>query len=163
VREGDAPLFVTQRAHRIDPARAARGNEPRRGLYHREQRNGCEGDPGIVRLESVQLRGDEPARRRGHGHARRETDGEQKEHFFHHEPLTPGTFVKAVHITELRVRIDALRAAHALPAYSWTDPTITAGSSVVRAQHILELRTALSEAYAATPAGRQLRPIQRAL
>jgi hypothetical protein len=68
---------------------------------------------------------------------------------FTDDPLAAGTIVKAVHITELRMRIDALRAAHALPAYSWTDPTLTPGSNVVRAQHIVDLRTALSEAYGA--------------
>lgn len=67
---------------------------------------------------------------------------------FTDDPLTSSTFVKVVHITELRGRIDALRAAHALPAYNWTDPTLTLGSSMVRGQHILDLRTALSEAYA---------------
>jgi Tol biopolymer transport system component len=68
---------------------------------------------------------------------------------FTNDPLTSGAMIKAVHITELRVRIDALRAAHTLRAYGWTDPVLTPASSVVRAQHIVDLRTALAEAYAA--------------
>jgi len=68
---------------------------------------------------------------------------------FTDDPLTSATFIKVVHITQLRGRIDALRLAHGLAPYTWTDPTLTAGSTMVRAQHILELRTALSEAYAA--------------
>jgi M6 family metalloprotease-like protein len=69
---------------------------------------------------------------------------------FTDEPLTPGTRVRAIHITELRARIDELRAAHGLPAYNWADPTLVAGSSAVRAQHILDLRTALSQAWTAS-------------
>jgi hypothetical protein len=71
---------------------------------------------------------------------------------FTDDPLTPNTFVKAVHVTELRVRIDALRAAHGLPAYGWTDPTITPQSTVVRAVHILDMRAALAAAYTAAGA-----------
>jgi hypothetical protein len=66
---------------------------------------------------------------------------------FTDDPLTPGTVVKAVHITELRARIDSLRASHGLPAYGWTDPTITNGSTGILALHILELRGALAQAY----------------
>lgn len=68
---------------------------------------------------------------------------------FTDDPLTSGATIKAVHVTELRVRIDALRAAQTLPAYGWSDPVLTAGSSVVRARHIVDLRTALTEAYVA--------------
>jgi hypothetical protein len=74
-------------------------------------------------------------------------------------PLTSGGFtdallagstpIKALHITELRARIDAIRTNHGLPIYSWTDPTLTSGSMSVRAVHIIELRAALSQAYEA--------------
>lgn len=69
---------------------------------------------------------------------------------FTDDPLTPGTLARAVHITELRARIDAVRAAHGLPAYDWADPTLVVGSSAVLAQHLLDLRTALRQAYTAS-------------
>ena len=54
---------------------------------------------------------------------------------------------QAHHIRELRTRIDALRARVNRSPYAWTDPTLVAGSTVIRAQHILDLRSALSEVY----------------
>ena len=67
---------------------------------------------------------------------------------FTDDPLTAGvTVVRAVHIRELRTRIDALRARVNRSPYAWTDPTLVAGSTVIRAQHILDLRSALSEVY----------------
>jgi hypothetical protein len=72
---------------------------------------------------------------------------------FTDDPLVAGTtVVKAIHITELRSRINAVRAARGLPAYSFTDPTLTAGTTVINGVHVGELRTAISEAY--TAAGR---------
>lgn len=69
---------------------------------------------------------------------------------FTDEPLTAGvTLVKVVHVTELRARIDAARAARGLGAYPYTDSTLTAGSTVIKAVHIIDLRTALDQAYAA--------------
>jgi glucose/arabinose dehydrogenase len=59
------------------------------------------------------------------------------------------TVVKAVHITELRARIDTLRTRAGLSPFPWTDPTLTAGSTVVRAIHLTDMRTALNEVYAA--------------
>ena len=65
-------------------------------------------------------------------------------------PLLPGTTpVRAVHFTELRTRIDALRNATGLARFSWTDPVLRAGVTRVRLVHLLELRAALTEAYAA--------------
>ena len=70
---------------------------------------------------------------------------------FTDDPLQPGvTPVKAVHFTELRTRIDALRRAAGLLRFSWTDPVLRAGVTRVRRVHLLELRSALAEAYAAT-------------
>jgi len=59
------------------------------------------------------------------------------------------TMIKAVHINELRSRIDAVRIAHGLAAYAYTDPALTPGSTTIKAAHITDLRTALSQAYAA--------------
>ena len=69
---------------------------------------------------------------------------------FTDDPLQPGvTPVKAVHFTELRTRIDALRSSVGLTRFSWTDPVLRAGETRVRRVHLLELRAALSEAYGA--------------
>ena len=68
---------------------------------------------------------------------------------FTDEPLTAGvTPVKAVHITELRTRIDVLRVGVGLPTYPWTDASLGPGM-MVRVAHVTELRTALTQAYAA--------------
>ena len=69
---------------------------------------------------------------------------------FTDDPLQRGvTPVKAVHFTELRTRIDALRSAAGLLRFSWTDPVLRAGVTRVRGVHLLELRSALAEAYSA--------------
>jgi hypothetical protein len=69
---------------------------------------------------------------------------------FTDDPLVPqSTPIKAVHITELRSRIDALRIGHGLAAFNWTDGTVTAGATMVRLQHIIDLRTALAAVYTA--------------
>ena len=59
------------------------------------------------------------------------------------------TPVRAVHFTELRTRIDALREAAGLGRFRWTDPVLRAGVTPVRLVHLLELREALAAAYAA--------------
>jgi CSLREA domain-containing protein len=67
---------------------------------------------------------------------------------FTDDPLTVGiTTVKAVHVTELRIRIDAVRIARGLSGYAWTDSSLDPGASFIRAQHIIDLRTALGQAY----------------
>ncbi|HEX8152529.1 MAG TPA: hypothetical protein VF698_05360 [Thermoanaerobaculia bacterium] len=63
---------------------------------------------------------------------------------FTDDPLTPGTPIKLVHITELRAAVNAMRARAGLAALP-ADPTLAAGL-VVRAQHITTLRAALNEA-----------------
>jgi len=64
--------------------------------------------------------------------------------------LTPGvTVVQAVHITELRSRIDAIRARFGLAPFSYTDSTLTPGVTTIKAVHITELRTALGDVYTA--------------
>jgi subtilisin family serine protease len=63
--------------------------------------------------------------------------------------LTPGVHsLRAIHIGELRTRINALRAQYGLSAASWTDATL--GSTVsVKAVHLTEMRTALNAVYSA--------------
>jgi subtilisin family serine protease len=69
---------------------------------------------------------------------------------FTDEVVTAGSItIRAVHVTELRDRIDALRTGLGLALYSWTDPVLAAGSTDIRAVHLQQLRTALGEAYAA--------------
>ena len=69
---------------------------------------------------------------------------------FTDDRLVPGvTPIKAVHFTELRTRIDALRIAAGLPRFAWTDPALQPGMTPVRGVHLLELRAALAEAYRA--------------
>ena len=60
--------------------------------------------------------------------------------------MTP---VKAVHFTELRARIDALRRAVGLQAFSWTDAVLRAGVTQVELLvHLREFREALGATYA---------------
>jgi hypothetical protein len=67
---------------------------------------------------------------------------------FSDDPLTAGVHVmRLTHLTELRARIDALRAARNLPATPWT--AVVAGVSVIRAGDIGEMRTALHAVYLA--------------
>ena len=67
---------------------------------------------------------------------------------FTDDPIVPGvTPVKAVHFTELRTRIDALRSAAGLGRFVWTDPELRTAVTQVRRVHLLELRSALAEAY----------------
>ena len=69
---------------------------------------------------------------------------------FTDHPIVPGvTPVRAVHFTELRTRIDGLRAGAALTRYPWTDRVLRAGVTPVRLVHLAELRTALTDAYRA--------------
>ena len=69
---------------------------------------------------------------------------------FTDDPLAPGvTPVRAVHLLELRARIDALRLRAGLPAFGWTDAQVVPGVTPARALHLTELRSALGGAYAA--------------
>ena len=70
---------------------------------------------------------------------------------FTDHPLVAGeTPVRAVHFTELRTRIDALRTAAGQGRFTWTDPVLQPGVTPVRLVHLLELRSALAAAYAAS-------------
>ncbi len=69
---------------------------------------------------------------------------------FTDDPIRPGaTPVRAIHLAELRTRVDALRRRAALPPFAWMDPVLTAGVTPVRLAHLLDLREALAAAYAA--------------
>ena len=69
---------------------------------------------------------------------------------FTDHPLVPGvTPVKAVHFTELRARIDALRVSAGLGRFLWTDPFLQAGVTRVKLVHLVDLRRALEAAYTA--------------
>lgn len=60
---------------------------------------------------------------------------------FTDDPLVAGaTRVKAVHLTQMRTAVNAVRALAGLPAATWTS------GNVIAATHINELRTALSSA-----------------
>lgn len=65
------------------------------------------------------------------------------------DPLQVGDPIRAVHVTELRERIDILRGTAGLTRFRWTDPTIVRGVTPVRAVHLTELHTALNEVYLA--------------
>jgi hypothetical protein len=50
-----------------------------------------------------------------------------------------------VHVTELRLAVNALRAAAGMGASTFTDPTLS-NTILIRGVHLQELRTALSQA-----------------
>jgi hypothetical protein len=64
---------------------------------------------------------------------------------FTNDPLTAGSAIRSVHVTQLRTAIDAIRAAAGLGPATYTNSPVTAGS-VIRRIHITEMRTALDAA-----------------
>jgi hypothetical protein len=69
---------------------------------------------------------------------------------FTDDPLIAATtVVNAIHLIELRLRIDALRVRAHLSTFTWNDSLLVPGLSVIRAQDILDLRAALNDVYAA--------------
>ena len=60
------------------------------------------------------------------------------------------TFVKAVHINELRERVDGLRAYYGLEAFAWSPAPVSGETGlIIWRDHILELRQAAEPAFAA--------------
>lgn len=66
---------------------------------------------------------------------------------FTDDPLTAGTTIKAVHFTQLRTAVNAMRAAAGLSAQTFTDPTLSSAVKV-KAVHLTEIRAALDAARA---------------
>ena len=64
---------------------------------------------------------------------------------FSNDPLSAGVTAQAVHITQLRTAVNAMRTAAALGQQMFADSPLTAGTPI-RAQHITELRAALDQA-----------------
>lgn len=68
---------------------------------------------------------------------------------FTNDPIVAGvTPVRAIHLNELRTRIDAIRTARGLASFGWSTPSPSAGGTIL-AQHMVDLRTALAQAYTA--------------
>jgi hypothetical protein len=68
---------------------------------------------------------------------------------FTDDPIVPGvTVVRAIHVAELRSRINALRVANGLGNFVFTDPLFL-NITFIRAVHIIELRSALAQVYTA--------------
>jgi hypothetical protein len=67
---------------------------------------------------------------------------------FTDDPIVAGISpVRAIHIKELRVSVDALRLSCNLEPYSYTGPSPVAGITTIQAAHFAEPRTALDEYY----------------
>src|SRR5947207_1443167 len=72
------------------------------------------------------------------------------------DPNNPESFkIKAIHLTQLRTAINALRSHYNLPAYQWQKPTTSSGainsSVLISADPISEMRTALDQAIGPPP------------
>lgn len=78
---------------------------------------------------------------------------------FTDDPLRAGVVIKAVHLAELRVAVNAVRALAGLAPASFTDAAVP--GVIVKAIHINELRTALDQARSALglPTGGWSEPI----
>jgi hypothetical protein len=62
------------------------------------------------------------------------------------DPSLGGVVVKAVHFSELRTAVNAVRTLAGLQPGTWTDATLTSGLTRVKAAHLSELRSALDNA-----------------
>jgi hypothetical protein len=73
--------------------------------------------------------------------------------FVDHPLAVTTSVVKAVHIDELRTRINAARASAGLSSQAWTDPNLKAPGVRMKTVHITELRDALNAVYQAKRMG----------
>lgn len=64
------------------------------------------------------------------------------------DPSLSGAIIKAVHVSELRTAVNAMRASAGLGPFAFTDHPLAAGTKV-KAVHLAELRSALDAARAA--------------
>jgi hypothetical protein len=67
-------------------------------------------------------------------------------------PIQAGTIIKAQHILELRYNINLIRTKRVLAPYQWTNPILTPGSSLIKAEDITDLRRALNDVLTPDPA-----------
>ncbi|HSB82840.1 MAG TPA: hypothetical protein VLM91_29030, partial [Candidatus Methylomirabilis sp.] len=75
---------------------------------------------------------------------------------FTDDPLGVGTtLIKAVHFTELRTAINAVRGKVGLGTFAWSKTAPAIGGSIIK-EHLTDLRTALDQAY--TKAGKTHQP-----
>jgi fibronectin type 3 domain-containing protein len=91
----------------------------------------------VYRVRAVNLAGNSNYSNRDHATTIMFTD----------DPVVSGTPIKAVHITQLRLAVNAMRAAAGLAPASWTDASLT--GVTVKAVHITQLRAALTPALTA--------------
>lgn len=61
-----------------------------------------------------------------------------------------GNLIKAVYISELRARLDEARSALGLSNPAYTDPTLSVGSTTIKAAHVQELRDRVKTAWTAS-------------
>ena len=59
-----------------------------------------------------------------------------------------GGVIKAVHLDQLRTAVNAMRVSAGLPAFAFTDPTLTVRATSIKATHVASLRQALDNARA---------------
>ncbi len=66
---------------------------------------------------------------------------------FDDDPLTSGFPIRAQHVAQLRIAVDAVRAlAGFMNPYDFADPTLSPGVTSIRAIHVTDLRAALDDA-----------------
>ena len=54
--------------------------------------------------------------------------------------ITMGGVIKAIDVTEMRSFLDSARSALFVPGVQYTDPSLNAGTTIIRAAHLQELR-----------------------
>lgn len=59
--------------------------------------------------------------------------------------VSSNSTVLATDLTQLRTAVNVMRTYYGLSAATWTDSTITAGTTIVKAVHFKELQTAISQ------------------